>query len=122
MNNSAKNIYNATQLEVSNKLLYYQQWLYDTPLIVKNYEYIQLLKIQKLMYKLISEFINNYSKWKHLLPISKKISNLLSYWNDKPYNIGTYRTDFVYDKNNTPRIIEITCRFAMNGYFCIIYF
>lgn len=73
--------------------------------------------IQKILYKSICHFVGNYDDYKHLMPVSEKIYDILSLCKQKPYRPGTYRTDFLIDENNQIKLIEITCRFALNGFF-----
>ncbi|HRV33805.1 MAG TPA: hypothetical protein P5281_05685, partial [Anaerovoracaceae bacterium] len=68
-------------------------------------------------YKLIRYFVEHYNDFRTEIPVSDEISGILSLYGDKPYRTGTYRTDFLIDQNNDIRFIEITCRFALNGFF-----
>jgi hypothetical protein len=43
------------------------------------------------------------------------VAAILALCKDVPYRTGTYRTDFLIDENRQIRLIEITCRFALNG-------
>lgn len=107
----------SVQQFVKTKKAYYKQWMFDEPLVISNSHNNELQRLQKIMYRLIQEFVNNYQQYKHLMPVSDKIENIINTFNKKEYNIGTYRTDFVYDENKQVKIIEITCRFALNGMF-----
>lgn len=96
---------------------YYKQWMFEEPIIIGKDHNDKLIKLQKIMYKLIFEFVTCYSKYKDMMPVDSKTEEIIKIFNQKEYKIGTYRTDFVYDENNQVKLIEITCRFALNGMF-----
>jgi len=96
---------------------YFDQWMLDEPLIISEDFNNDLLLLQKLMYKLIQEFVTNYQDYKQLMPIAPEVEDIIQLFNTKPYKIGTYRTDFVFDDKKQVKLIEITCRFALNGMF-----
>lgn len=103
---------------IVEKQTYYNQWIYDEPIVVGPEQARESERLQKVMYKLINEFVLNYDdSYSHLMPVSDKVRRILSLFGQKEYKIGTYRTDFVYDSSNTMRIIEITCRYALNAMF-----
>lgn len=111
------NIKESTSEFVNEKQSYYKQWILDEPLVISKSHNDDLQLLQKIMYKLITEFVTNYSIYKHLMPVSSKVEEIINIFNHKEYKIGTYRTDFVYDCNQQVKLIEITCRFALNGMF-----
>jgi hypothetical protein len=47
--------------------------------------------------------------------VSDEVYTILSRCRDVPYRTGTYRTDFLIDEHKQIKLIEITCRFALNG-------
>ncbi|WP_139957475.1 hypothetical protein [Flavicella sediminum] len=102
---------------VEEKEFYFKQWIFDEPIVVSKKHNDGLKQLQKIMYKLIIEFVTNYEKYQKLMPVSKEVAEIIHIFNRKEYKIGTYRTDFVYDDKNQVKIIEITCRFALNGMF-----
>ncbi len=99
------------------KLDYYRQWMFDEPIVVSYSHHEKLQRLQKLMYKAIVFFVENYKTYRHLQPISEKANQIIDIWSKRPYQVGTYRTDFVYDANQQEKIIEITCRFSLNGVY-----
>lgn len=101
---------------VEDKVDYYDQWVLDTPIMVSAAYYDELASIQKILFKLIKEFVENYENYKSLMPLSEAVQNVIKVFSDKPYRVGTYRTDFVFCENQV-KLIEITCRFALNGIF-----
>ena len=96
---------------------YFGRWTYSVPLVVSEKTNRRLHDIQKIMYKCIRHFVENYDAYQELMPVSAKIHDILSLCQLKPYRPGTYRTDFLIDEANRIKLIEITCRFALNGFF-----
>jgi hypothetical protein len=66
---------------------------------------------------MITHFVNRYDDYEHLMPVDNEIREVLKICSRRPYTVGTYRTDFVYDKEGQAKIIEITCRMSLNGIF-----
>ncbi len=96
---------------------YFAQWTFNEPLIIRPETDAILNKIQKLLYKAVIHFGNEYRNYLHLVPFSDEILNLLAFYKDRPYQPNLYRPDFLIDEANKVRLIEITCRFPLNGIF-----
>jgi len=99
------------------KLSYFQQWMFDAPAVISAQKFEEANQLHNVFYKLIKCFVNNYDKYTYLMPLSDDVLDILSHWHNKPYQIGSFRTDFVFDDKGVFRPIEITCRFALNGFF-----
>lgn len=96
---------------------YYKQWVLEDPIIISNSHHLKLSNLHKVMYKMILHFVNNFDDYHDLMLVSKKTKKIVKSLKRIEYNIGTFRTDFVYDYNKQPKLIEITCRFALNTLF-----
>ncbi len=96
---------------------YFKNWTYDDPLVISPETETRLHELQKSLYKMIRFFVEHYHDFREVIPVSDEISAILSLCGDKPYRTGTYRTDFLIDTSNDIKLIEITCRFALNGFF-----
>ncbi len=96
---------------------YYQQWLFDEPFIVPARVDAEFVRLQGLMERLVTRFVTEYPRYRHLMPVSPRIEQVLEMYRDVPYRPGTYRTDFVFDPEGQARMIEITCRMGLNGIF-----
>jgi hypothetical protein len=108
---------NAVNLFIKDRYDYFKQWIFDEPIVISQSHHLNLARLQKVMYKLIVEFVTNFEKYQDEIVISDKTREIIRELKDVPYEVGTYRTDFVYDKQKQPKIIEITCRFALNTLF-----
>lgn len=111
------NIQESVEVFVKDKKEYYKQWMFEEPIVISKEHNDKLVRVQKIIYKIISEFVSSYKKYKYLMPVDTKTEQIIEIFNRKEYKVGTYRTDFVYDTNNQVKLIEITCRFALNGIF-----
>ena len=107
----------SVEIFVKEQIDYFNQWILDEPIFISERCNDDLGRLQKIMHKLIYEFVTNYSSYKFLMPVTPEVERIIKLFNSKPYKIGTYRTDFVFDSERQVKLIEITCRFAMNGIF-----
>jgi len=92
-------------------------WAYSAPFIISQKKNQEMQRIQQLMYKQVYHFGSNFDSYRHLMPVSEKVGEILTLCKQIPYRPGTYRTDFLLTPENEIKIIEITCRFALNGFF-----
>ena len=95
---------------------YFTKYTYSKPLVISESRDLEFEFIQKSLYKCIVHFVENYTLYTSLMPLSDKVLNLLEIVSNKKYKVGTYRTDFILSDTNQIKLIEITCRFALNGY------
>lgn len=102
---------------VNEKRSYYKQWLFDKPIIVTAKTQDDMKRLQIILRKSIRFFVDRYESYDHLMPLGDKARFIIESFANREYKIGSYRTDFVFDSNNQIQIIEITCRFALNGMF-----
>jgi hypothetical protein len=119
MMNSGKenNLYHGFLEVAAEACPYFGNWTYNSPLVISPDTNLQMHKIQKIFYKAICHFGEHYDEYRHLMPVKERVYEILSLSKQKPYRPGTYRTDFIIDENNEIKLIEITCRFALNGFF-----
>lgn len=95
---------------------YFTKYTYSKPLVISESRDLEFEFIQKSLYKCIVHFVENYTLYTSLMPLSDKVLNLVEIVSNKKYKVGTYRTDFILSDTNQIKLIEITCRFALNGY------
>lgn len=96
---------------------YFRPWTYDVPLAIRQETNDRLARVQQLFHRCVRHLAEHYDRYLGLMPVSDRVAEILALSRSKPYRPGTYRTDFVVDETNQIRLIETTCRFAMNGYF-----
>lgn len=96
---------------------YLGQWTFDAPFVIGSQSGRRHERLHGVMYKIVGEFVGNYPQYRHLMPVSDKVQNILDVFSEKPYVPGTFRTDYVFDSTGQAKLIEITCRFALNAVF-----
>ena len=96
---------------------YFRPWTFDVPLAIRQDTNDRLARVQQLFLKCVRHLAEHGNHYRDLMPMSDRVAEILALCRDKPFRPGTYRTDFIVDKTNRIRLIETTCRFAMNGYF-----
>jgi len=109
-------LYDSYKLSEEQHKAYYRQYTYDVPLMITLETNEKMKFIQKCMVQCIRHVALNYLKYESIMPLSERTKEILEICSRFPYKPGTYRTDFVITKENEIKLIEITCRFALNGY------
>ncbi len=90
-------------------------WTFEEPLWIRKSTDQDFARLQTLMVRLIRRLVQDYRSYAHIMPLDERVQAILDLWEPRPYRVGTYRTDFVIDRGGQARIIEITCRYALNG-------
>ncbi len=96
---------------------HFRPWTYDVPLAIRPETNARLKRIQQLYLKSIRHFAEDYDRYCDLMPVPERVREILAQTRARPYRPGTYRTDFIIGEDNRIRLIETTCRFALNGFF-----
>ncbi len=111
-------LYQAFLLATPKTRDYFRQWTYDVPLAIRPETHERLRRVQQLYLKCIQHVAEHYlDRYRDLMPVSDRVAAILELCRRRPYRSGTYRTDFVIGEDNRIRLIETTCRFALNGFF-----
>lgn len=95
----------------------FRPWTYDAPMVFSAETNQRMHRVQQSFMKCVRHFVEQYDEYRDLMPVSDHVYDILTRCRRKPYRPGTYRTDFVIDINNRFKLIETTCRFALNGFF-----
>lgn len=95
----------------------YRPWTYEKPIMVDSNRIEEMRNAQMAMLKLMTFIAENYSDICHLLPHDEHVKLFLKKLQGIPFQAGTFRTDFVIDETNVMKLIEVTCRYPLNGYF-----
>lgn len=96
---------------------YLGQWTFDAPFVIGSQSGWRHERLHEVMHKIVCEFVGNYKEYRQLMPVSEKVEKILEVFSEEPYSPGTFRTDYVFDSKGQAKLIEITCRFALNGVF-----
>lgn len=95
---------------------YYGKYTFDRPVCVTSSTSDNLQFAQLSLVKCLRYLAANFDAYAHMMPVSEKERAILKLADKKPYESGTYRTDFIVTEDNQIKLIEITCRFALNGF------
>jgi len=96
---------------------YFKTYTYNAPIVLSMERAEEIRKLGLIIYKTIKYMLDNYHQYLHIMPREKRDLQILEICDKYPYRIGTYRTDFVIDRLNNIKIIEMTTRQPLNGYF-----
>lgn len=96
---------------------YLGKWTFDAPFVLGHKSGADFERLQPIIYKVIQEFVCDYDRYRELMPLSESAHRVVDIFQKFPYRPGTYRTDYVFDAQGQAKLIEITCRFALNGVF-----
>ena len=99
---------------------YHLEWLFDAPIVTTAERVDELkavgLSLQKLIKYVAQHFVTD--KFYEKMPVSDRVIEIFNIFNQYPYdNVGTYRTDFVFDTELAPKFIEVTCQFSLNAFY-----
>jgi hypothetical protein len=110
------NLYTSFTALEEAKRSHYGQFTFDTPLLLSREQNDNMAFIQQCLLECINHFASNVEKYRQVMPLSDRVMDILAICERFPYRPGTYRTDFVVTEEGRVKIIEITARFALNGF------
>ena len=99
---------------------YYLEWLFEKPIVTSSETTDELKAAGLILNKMIKYVSSNFTdkQFDIRMPVSEKVKEILAIFNKKgSYELGTFRTDFVFDTDMKPKFIEITCQFSLNAFF-----
>ncbi len=100
----------------AEQVAYFRKYTFDKPLAMSLPTYHRTRQLGRVLNKAIHHFVANYARYARLMPLDERCMELLAIAEKYPFRTGSFRTDFVIDKSNRIRIIEMTTRFPLNGY------
>ena len=103
-----------------NDATWYTQAFNPYPLGIDSDQLALQKRLHLVLHQAINSLVAAYFKDQRLQAILKlpdRIHAVLKQMEGRPYRIGTYRPDFVHDKNGQIKICEINARFPTNAYF-----
>lgn len=121
-NEKALRIYDGFAKTAVHANEYFKPWTYDEPFAVSQTTNQSFLDIQRLLHRAIRHFALNYEQFRHLMPVSAEVERILHLAEQSDYRAGTYRADFIIEPDNSIRVIEMNCRFPLNGFFITGFF
>jgi len=107
----------AKQTDTDRKLLFGQ--FATVPAVVDASHLSALKRLAQLLDGALRAIVERYfedSRIRAIYRLPETLDRILRQTRGKPYNIGLYRPDFIYDKDGQPRICEIGSRYPLNGW------
>lgn len=101
---------------VAERAPYYDSWFVDDPYPVDAELDAAFAQIHGALSAAIDLFVGDFDRWSRIIPFPQLAHRIAGLTAGVPYDKGTFRTDIVFERDGTPRMIEITCRFVMNGF------
>ncbi|WP_396656416.1 hypothetical protein [Microbacterium sp.] len=101
---------------VQERAGYYDTWFVDDPYPVDAELDAAFAQIHGALSAAVDLFVSGFDRWSALIPFPELAHRIARLTDGVPYDKGTFRTDIVFEADGTPRMIEITCRFVMNGF------
>jgi hypothetical protein len=95
----------------------FRPYCHDAPCVLSLARYRELKVLGLVLQKAITAMIVKHEQYADLMPMSERDLQVLRLCSARPFRLGTFRTDFIVDENNTVKIIEMTTRQPLNGYF-----
>lgn len=95
---------------------YFDRWFVDDPYPVDERLDASFASIHEALSAAIDLFAGDFARWSALMPFPALAHRVVRLTEGVRYDKGTFRTDVVFERDGTPRLIEITCRFVMNGF------
>ncbi len=96
---------------------YYGSWTYNEPMIVTKSRDEELREMNRVLSKACDYYAKHFQDYLDIIPYKEKVTDILSYVKDRPFEAGTARPDYIIDESGNLLICEITARFFANGYF-----
>jgi hypothetical protein len=106
----------AVRRVVDERAPYFDTWFVDDPYPVDERLDAAFARIHEALGAAIDLFVGDFARWSSVVPFPPLAHRIAALTAGTPYDKGTFRTDVVFDADRTPRMIEITCRFVMNGF------
>jgi hypothetical protein len=96
---------------------YFRPYTFEKPIIFTRQTNQELRSLGRILYKAIAYFLVHYEDFLTFMPRCERDLEIIEICRKYPYRVGTFRADFVVDSNNQIKIIEMTTRQPLNGYF-----
>jgi hypothetical protein len=95
---------------------YFGRWFVDDPYPVDTALDATFAAVYDALSAAIELFVADFARWSAIIPFPPLAHRIAALTAGVPYDKGTFRTDVVFAQDGTARMIEITCRFVMNGF------
>ena len=96
----------------------------NVPVLVDHSQLKVFSQLSKILNDVIKKIVLNYfndKRIREIYQLDAELESILRLVESKPYQVGMYRPDFVFDKSGQLKICEIGCRYPINGWMLSYY-
>ena len=102
----------------SDQAAYFLRWYHERPVALTSARWQELERLHRVLYDCVRFFCDRYEEFlPGVMPLSDKEMTLLERQRQYPFRAGTWRPDYILDRDGSIRICEITSRFFAHGIF-----
>ncbi len=94
------------------------------PFWIPREKFQELAKFNSLLTEALQRIVRKWfstPEFQSFIPLEPRILNILSALQDREYQIGSIRPDFLFDKEGNVKLAEVNARFQFNGYMMSFY-
>lgn len=106
--------------EQGNDATWYTPAFNPYPLELSSFERDEQSQLHKVLLRAINQIVTNYfsdERVQKILSLPKDLLSVLQLASEHPYQVGSFRPDFLHSKNGGIAICEINARFPTNAFF-----
>lgn len=100
---------------------YFLHWYHKKPLIITCDRRAELNRMQRCLIACLHHLGEHYRDYQDVIPLSDQELEILDYQSQYPYQLGAYRADYLIDKHDEVKFVEITSRFFGHGIWLSYY-
>jgi hypothetical protein len=96
----------------------------NVPMLVDPFQLKVYSRLSEVLNDVIKKIVLNYfndKRIREIYQLDDELESILRLAESKPYQVGMYRPDFVFDQSGQLKICEIGCRYPINGWMLSYY-
>ena len=96
----------------------------NVPVLVDHSQLEVFSRLSEILNSVIKKIVLNYfndKRIREIYQLDDELESILRLAESKPYQLGMYRPDFIFDQNGQLKICEIGCRYPINGWMLSYY-
>ena len=96
----------------------------NVPILVDPTQLKVFSRLSEVLNDVIKKIVLNYfndKRIREIYQLDDELESILRLAESRPYQVGMYRPDFIFDKSGQLKICEIGCRYPINGWMLSYY-
>ncbi len=114
---ASQSAYEVFSQAVAGRIDYFRHWTHDVPMVVSGMRDSELNRIQRVLAACAHHYAECYEDYLSVIGHDEAVLEALELVRGLPYELGTFRPDYLIGEDGSIRVCEITSRFFGNGYF-----